>query len=186
MLAFCDFYKINRNAPYNWTLHNKINDNHFTQIQFCFCFSPTLFSTIDHGIYNRINYTISLTINCTFKRYRYFILWKNTQNWWKSPYYRLGVSSKFCHLCNIHKPLNRTVQTILSWHVRFLRCYCVANGRLKAYFYTSIMKTAQVVQLVKCLGEVSNTSEKVLGVLLRTNTKMLQLTYSSWHNTGKT
>ena len=51
---------------------------------------------------------------------------KNTQNWWKSPYYRLDVSSKFCHFCNVletpnnphqqtrHLELNRMAQTISS------------------------------------------------------------------------
>ena len=37
-----------------------------------------------------------------------------TQNWWKSPYYRLGISSKFCHFCNVLKTLNIIFISIYS------------------------------------------------------------------------
>ena len=40
---------------------------------------------------------------------------KNTQNWWKSPYYRLGVSSKFGHFCNMFKTLKQFTYQIISW-----------------------------------------------------------------------
>ena len=62
---------------------------------------------------------------------------KITPNWWKSPYYRLDVSSKFCHFCNVlktlnnlfrktrHLELNRMVQTICR---SMYSCWDILHG----------------------------------------------------------
>ena len=55
----------------------------------------------------------------------WFHILKNTQNWWKSPYYRLGVLLNFCHFCNVVKPVdspswaeqNGTNYIVVAWTV---------------------------------------------------------------------